>query len=109
MSEQQPTQGPAPLPPNRQAPKQPESLWSGIGMAWAVMVGGELALAKLGLVAWAVPPAAVVVWAVVLLARGRTRTGSGMLLGLASVVAVALLLVAACFGLLMSGGGLHLD
>ncbi|MBT2118474.1 hypothetical protein KK141_20075 [Dyella sp. LX-66] len=109
MSEQQPGTEPVQRPPAAPAPKDQGSLWGGIGLAWAVMVGGEAVLFSAGLVAWVVPPVAIVVWAVVLLIQGRTRTGRGMLLGLASIVAVALLLVAACFGLLMSGGGLHFD
>jgi hypothetical protein len=32
--------------------------------------------------------------------KGKSRTGIGIFLGLASMVAVALLLVAACFGLM---------
>lgn len=105
MSEQQP--GPGPFAPDPSAPKKQGSLAGGIGLAWAVMVGGELVLGSLGVTYWLVPPIAVVVLAVVLLTQGQTRTGRGVLLGLASIVAVALLLVAACFGLVMSGGGLH--
>ena len=115
MSEQTPGSRPAPLPPRRPSgrptPDDQGSLWGGIGLAWAVMIGGGVALGSLGIAfwLWLVPPVAIVVWAVVLLAQGRrTRTGKGLLLGLASIVAVVLLLVAACFGLLMSGGGLHL-
>ncbi|MGO4703183.1 hypothetical protein [Dyella sp. 2RAB6] len=107
MSEQQPGTGPTPRPPAPQEPKNQGSLWGGVGLAWAVMVGGEVALFSLGLIAWAVPPAAIVVWAVVLLVQGRTRTGRGMLLGLASIVAVIALLVAACFGLFYGSGGFH--
>jgi hypothetical protein len=112
MSEQQPGPGqnaapPVPIPP-RPAPDQRGSLWAGIGIAWAVMIGGEVAVLPTNAMLWPLPPVTVVVWAVVLLVRGRTRTGGGMLLGLASVIAVLLLLVAACFGLLYSGGsGFH--
>lgn len=95
-------------------PKSEGSLAAGIGLAWAVMVLGEIVLGGLGVSAhplflggWFVPPLVVVIWAISLINRGVRRTGKGMLLGLASVVAVVLLLVAACFGLLMMGGGLH--
>ena len=105
MSEQSPGASPA---PNPQAPKDQGSLWGGIGLAWAVMIGGELALGSFGVAYWAVPPVAILVWAIVLLVQGqRTRTGRGLLLGLASIVAVLVLLVAACFGLLFSRGGFH--
>ena len=107
MSEQPP--GPRPSAPDPSKPKSQGSLWGGIGLAWAVMLGGELMLGSLGVTYWLVPPVAIVVLAVMLLVQGPTRTGRGMLLGLASIIAVALLLVAACFGLVMSGGGLHLN
>jgi surface polysaccharide O-acyltransferase-like enzyme len=90
------------------------SLAAGIGLAWVVMVLGEIMFGGLGVSAhplflggWFIPPLVVVVWAISLIKRGVRRTGKGMLLGLASVVAVVLLLIAACFGLLMMGGGLH--
>jgi hypothetical protein len=50
------------------------------------------------------PPLAIIVWGVVLLNGDKSRTGKGMLLGLLSIAAVLLLLVAACFGI-MSGIG----
>ena len=94
--------------------KSEGTLGTGIALAWAVMVLGEIALGALGVSAspfvlwgWFIPPVAVVIWAISLINRGVRRTGKGMLLGLASVFAVLLLLVAACFGLVMIGGGLH--
>lgn len=95
-------------------PKSEGTLGAGIGLAWTVMVLGEIVLGGLGVSAhplflggWFIPPLIVVIWAISLINRGVRRTGKGMLLGLASVVAVLLLLVAACFGLVIMGGGLH--
>jgi hypothetical protein len=117
MSEQQPPAGPAPLPPDppppgpAATPSKPRdergSLLGGIGIAWAVMVGGSIAIAQISVMLWPVPPVALLIWAVVAFSQGKTRTGQGMLLGLVSVIAVVLLLVAACFGLLYSGNGFH--
>jgi len=98
----------------QQPPRSEGSLAAGIALTWAVMVLGEIMLGGLGVSAspfflwgWFIPPVVVVIWAITLINRGVRRTGKGMLLGLASVVAVLLLLVAACFGLVMMGGGLH--
>ena len=97
-----------------QPPRSEGTLAAGIALAWAIMVLGEIAIGGLGVSAspfilwgWFIPPVVVVVYAMSLINRGVRRTGKGMLLGLASVFAVLLLLVAACFGLLMLGGGLH--
>jgi len=113
MSEQLPPSGPAPLPPDppgSAAPPNPRdsqgSLLRGIGLAWAIMIGGSLIVGPINIAFWLAPPVAILIVAVLFLTNGRTRTGRGMLLGLASIVAVVLLLVAACFGLLMSGGGI---
>lgn len=113
MSEQLPPAGPAPLPPepSPSATAKPQdsqgSLLGGIGLAWAIMVGGSLVVGPINVALWLVPPVAILIIAVVFMVNGKSRTGRGMLLGLASIVAVALLLVAACFGLLFSNGGLH--
>lgn len=119
MSEQLPPAGPAPLPPTPPSPPpapgatppkpggERGSLLGGIGIAWAVIVGGIFVIAQISVLLWPVPPLALLIWAVVAMAQGKTRTGQGMLLGLVSVVAVVLLLVAACFGLLYNGNGFH--
>jgi len=100
---------PPSLPPRPPAtddtpPTGPRSLAAGIGLAWLVMVGGELLIlvsGRLSIIAGGVllPPAAILVWGIVLMVRGD-RLGKGLLLGLASILAVTLLLVAACFGLM---------
>ena len=47
---------------------------------------------------------AALVWAFV---KGKTRTGLGILAAMGSMIALVLLLVAACFGLMASSGSWH--
>ncbi|EIL95193.1 MULTISPECIES: hypothetical protein [Rhodanobacter] len=107
-----PTSAPSPPPP---MPREPEasdgSLAAGVGLAWLVMIVGEVLVTTLILTTnslgavlggFLLPPLAIVVWGVVLLNGNKPRTGKGMLLGLLSIIAVAFLLVAACFGLISS-------
>lgn len=97
---------PPPLP--GKPPRNPKgSLAKGFGLAWAVALGGSVLLVALGTampllygMLLPLPLVAILVAAIALLAQGRTRTGLGVFLGLASMLALALLLVAACFGLL---------
>ena len=106
MSERPPLPSPSEPPPTKEPPPTRErSLAAGIGLAWLVMVGGELLIlmsGRLGIIfgGMLVPPLLILVWGIVSLARGDRRLGKGLLLGLASILAVALLLVAACFGLM---------
>jgi hypothetical protein len=104
-----PTPVPAPPPvppPSGTEPGSPGgSLAAGVGLAWLVMVVGEILVLMTGslgaiLGGIGLPPLAVIVWAFVLLGQGKSRTGKGMFLGLLSVIAVLLLLMAACFGLM---------
>lgn len=99
---------PPPLPPALDDASG-GSLAAGVGLAWLIMLVGEVLVVMTGSVGGVLggmfaPPLAIIVWAVVLLNRGKPRTGKGMFLGLLSIVAVLILLVAACFGL-MSGIG----
>jgi hypothetical protein len=102
-----PRSAPPPTPPPSGGAPAPlgGSLAAGVGLAWLVMVVGELLVmltGSLGAILGGIglPPLAVIVWAFVLLGQGKSRTGKGMFLGLLSVIAVVLLLVAACFGLM---------
>ncbi len=115
----------APLAGRKPAAAGPDprgSLGAGIGLFFACLVGG-------GIVAWvlrvailaAVPDwtyaapmfaiPALLPWAAALAlglwlaSRGRTRTALGILVGFGLLVAVALLLVAACFGIVAGMGG----
>jgi hypothetical protein len=103
-----------PLPPPSSFPrkKSPEdngSLGTGIGLAWAIaVVGTPLCIAFTAtlhtgsdqlFVLWLLPYLLIVILAIVSYRKGKPRTGHGFLLGLLSIFAVALLLVAACFGM----------
>lgn len=112
------TEPPSPLPP---APKPAStgSLALGFVLAWAIVIVGNIALALFigvasGLLStgrfnfflpgfFSVPELVAIGLAVWFIVKGRIRTGIGIFLGLASIVAVALLLVAACFGLFAGG------
>ena len=102
-----PPQPPSPpRQPRNSAPGEPSggSLAGGVGLAWAIMIVGEILAVMTGnydtlLLGAVLPPLAIVIGAFVLLGNGKSRTGKGMFLGLLSIVAVVILLVAACFGL----------
>lgn len=111
-----------PEPPTTPAPvPDTGSLARGFGLAWLIVVGGHVILFGLmvllseasgglagsaiaGLV-WFLPELVTVGVGIWLLVSRRTRTGLGVMIGLASVWAVCLLLVAACFGLMVSSWG----
>ncbi|GLQ91006.1 hypothetical protein [Dyella flagellata] len=105
MSDHQPYEPPqSPLSDPEPAPGG-GSVWGGIGLAWLLMVVGEIIIVATRIPLLALlPPAAILVAGIVMLAGSNPRIGKGLLLGLASFVAVALLLVAACFGML---SGIH--
>jgi len=108
----------APLPPQRPPADPRGSLGLGIALAWACLIAGytlcgflfgamisldphmgdsAIAVAVLlALLPW-VAMIALIVW---MAARGQSRTALGVAVGIASILGVALLLVAACFGLL---------
>lgn len=84
------------------------SLAAGVGQAWLIMVCGEVLLPllmsitnNLGAILGStlLPPLVILAWGLLLLGGDKPRRGKGMLLGLLSIAAVLLLLVAACFGL----------
>lgn len=104
---------PPPFDKSTPMPQSTGSLWAGIGLAWAIVLVGHALTAGLfssvgtsGVLVALLPSPeiAAVVLAIVLLVRGKRRTGLGIFLGLASIAAVILLLVAACFGLIGLGG-----
>jgi hypothetical protein len=113
-----------PLPPSvpPPLPKRPTaggSLGAGVGFAWAVVVGGYIVsfilvaatgdLSNGGTFVFflLLPWLAVIALAVFFALRDRPRTAIGIVIGIASIIAVALLLVAACFGLIGMSGGFH--
>lgn len=94
-------------PPTRQ---QPGSLLLGVACAWGMLIGGyalTIGLLNIGngndaaiMLLLALPwlgMLALIVW---FAATGRTRSALGVVVGIGTIIGVALLLVAACFGLL---------
>jgi hypothetical protein len=97
------------------------SLGVGVLIAWACLIGGYFAV---GIVATVVsgissdlaavlfvllalaPWILMIVFAIRFAAKGQSRTAAGIGVGFTSIIGVALLLVAACFGLL-SGTNFH--
>ena len=91
----------------------------GVGIAWAIKVVGGILLALIGIGAmqlvhgavWPllalslVPLLASVALAVWMIVKGRRRTGIGILIGIGTIWAVQLLLVAACFGIVLMSLG----
>lgn len=111
---------PVPVPQNAKPNSNPRgSLLLGVACAWGLLIGGYAVVAGcaavlagmpgsiddataifLGLLPW-LGMLALIVWFAV---HGRSRSAIGVAVGIASIIAVVLLLVAACFGLLSSGG-----
>lgn len=102
-------------PPSGFQPEKPSedngSLGAGIGLAWAIaVVGTPLCVAMTAslnanfstpvFALWLLPYLLIIGLAIFQYRKGKPRTGLGLMLGLLSIVAVALLLVAACFGML---------
>jgi hypothetical protein len=108
---------PAPVPPATGNDDGRGSLWLGFGLAWAALAGGyfvvgvlasalasahglndDATIVVLVLAPWLLMLGLIIWFA----AQKRPRTALGVGVGIASIVGVALLLVAACFGLLSS-------
>jgi hypothetical protein len=109
-------------PPARPGADPRGSLGAGIGLFFACLVGGGIVawILRIAIMAavpdWAyagpmfvvpalLPWAAALVLGLWLASRGRTRTALGILVGFGLLVAVVLLLVAACFGIVAGMGG----
>ena len=109
---------PSPTAPPPLRPRNPRgSLLLGVACAWGMLIGGYVvislfaglfgngdnaAIIVLLLLPW-IGIIALIVW---FAQRGQPRTAGGVAIGLASIFAVALLLVAACFGIL-AGTNFH--
>lgn len=95
---------------SNEPPEDKGSLGAGIGLAWAIaVVGTPLCIAiaaalNIGpnrlIVTGLLPYLLIVALAILSYRKGKPRMGHGLLLGLLSIFAVGLLLVAACFGML---------
>jgi hypothetical protein len=116
MIDASPERGP-PAPPT--APN--DSLLQGFLIAWGAVIGAYIAgsalfgaiasgssfVAAAMLIVLLLGPWALGIWLIVHFSRqGKPRTAKGVALGLASIFAVLLLLVSACFALL-SGTNFH--
>ena len=103
---------PNPIPP---AASANGSLGVGVLIAWACLLGGYIGVgivvallsgASSSLAATLLPLLALTPWILMIVfairfaTRGQSRTAAGIGVGFASIMGVALLLVAACFGLL---------
>ena len=97
-------------------PEDKGSLGAGIGFAWGIAVVGTSVCMTISasltthfsgsvVVLWLLPYVSIIVFAIWSYRKGKTRTGLGLMLGLLSMIAVALLLVAACFGMLSNFHG----
>lgn len=107
---------PTPVEPQASPPSPANgSLGAGIAIAWACLIGGYFAVGMLVTAIGQIAPSAaagfamllvlvpwilMIVFAVRASQRGQSRTALGIGVGFASILGVALLLVAACFGLL---------
>jgi len=106
-----------PLPTSPSPPQPPAkrgSLLLGVGVAWATLIVGYVIAAVLigalsdvsndglFLLLLLLPWIGMIGWIVRFATRDQPRTAIGILVGIASIIAVALLLVAACFGLLVN-------
>jgi hypothetical protein len=102
-------------PPPIQSTPHTGSLGLGIGLAWVCLIGGYTVSSAIAGAMMQLAPQDIrntlVIFAVLLpwllmislivwmVGRGQTRTAAGIGVGIASIFGVALLLVAACFGL----------
>ncbi|HEU4663656.1 MAG TPA: hypothetical protein VFS55_06470 [Dokdonella sp.] len=96
-------------------PRRRGSLLAGVAWAWALLIGGHAVVVATyagsgyiddgtGALLVALPWLSMIGLIIWFVANGRPRSALGVLLGIGTIVAVALLLVAACFGLLSSSG-----
>ena len=99
--------------PHSSPPPRKDALWIGFLAGWAILLfGGVLVLPlfyaarAFGLDAWVlspvlslVQPLLIIVTAVLFYRRGMPRAAGGVFLAVASLIALVLLLVAACFGI----------
>jgi hypothetical protein len=106
--------------PQRPEPPEGGSLWAGFGLGWLVIVGGYGLLWMIAVsgvinrvpsilysifpLSWPLPWLAFAGLVVMFSVRNKPRSIKGMFLALASMVGLALLLVAACFGFFSLSG-----
>lgn len=111
-----PAPAPTPAPPPDRDPRA-GSLALGVALAWGINVIGSMVIfgiamllagrsrslsAPLFVLGW-LPFLASVGLAIWMIVKGPRRTGLGIIIGIGSMWAVSLLLVAACFGIFFLG------
>lgn len=118
-----PYQAPAAPPPPQKDPSR-GSLLVGFLLGWAVLIGAYVLMAifyatlagigssgalggLLGLSAGTLPWVGLLGLIVYFAVQNKPRSAPGVVLAIASMVGVAILLVAACFGLLATNGSWH--
>lgn len=108
------------IEPRPEPPDARGSRWAGFGLFWLVIVGGGFVTmllvrplsSLLGiygpvyLLGTAAPWLAALALGIGYASKGKTRTAQGLLFGFLSLVGLALLFVAACFGIIAMNGGL---
>jgi hypothetical protein len=108
----------APMPVSHsRRPTDPRgSLMLGVGIAWATLVGGYVAAAVLMtalanssndaliVLLVALPWLGMIGWIIYFAMREKPRTAIGVVIGIVSIIAVTLLLIAACFGIFAASG-----
>jgi hypothetical protein len=111
-----PAPPPAPKPPTERDPRD-GSLALGVALAWGINVVGSIVIFGVAMLLTGRPrspatPLFVLGWlpflasvglAVWMIVKGPRRTGIGIIIGIGSMWAVSLLLVAACFGIFFLG------
>jgi hypothetical protein len=104
-----------PLPAQPPVPRYGGSLVLGVALAWIINVVGGFALLALATVGRTILPSrpfllaglnglpllASVLLGAWMVVKGPRRTGIGVFIGIGSIFAVGILLVAACFGLVL--------
>lgn len=109
-----PPTAPTPTPPEPTQPPSEGSLALGVGLAWLIIVGGGILVSAMGylrsvgmlmLLMGPLPFFASIALGIWMLVKGPRRTGLGIFIGIGSIAAVMMLLVAACFGYFVSSWG----
>jgi len=108
------------IDPQAAGPDPRGSRWAGFGLYWLISVGGGFASmfaagllsrlfwspGALYLLATAAPWLAILILGIWFLGKGKSRTAQGLLFGFLSQIGLAVLFVAACFGIIAMNGGL---
>ncbi|MEO8802926.1 MAG: hypothetical protein ABI304_07260 [Rudaea sp.] len=111
---------PTDVPPGSSPPSPPNSddvvipgpgkgsIVLGFVLGWVIVVGGQFLMITLRTsTAFLLPEAVLLAVAIYFAVTGKTRTAAGIFIAFGTMIALALLLVAACFGMMSNGGFMH--